>query len=336
MCGHILLFLEFIYYKCLPVLEKMETNKSIRVLSLYHKLLNGNSINKSEEAKNFGVNEKSIQRDIDEIRTFIQQNDIENGFSETVVYDRSKKGYVLNKTELPLLTKSEVFAVCKILLESRSLIKSEMMCIIDKLLKCCISKENSKVISELIGNEKHHYVEPHHKVDFIDNLWDMGIAVNEKRIMKIEYEKLKNSETVKRIIQPVGILFSEFYFYLVGFIQNIDKEKEFKNKDDIFPTIYRVDRIKKFEVTDEKFSVPYRDRFEEGEFRKRIQFMWGGKLRQVKFKYKGISVEAVCDRLPTAEIIKEENGVYWIKAEVFGDGIDKWLRSQGDLIEVID
>lgn len=314
----------------------MENHKSNRVLSLYSKLLKGEAVNKAQEAKNFGVTQKSIQRDINEIRTFIQQNDIENGFSETVVYDKSKKGYVLNKTELPFLTKSEIFAVCKILLESRSLVKPEMKRIIDKLLKCCVSKENSKVISELIGNEKAHYVEPHHKVDFIDNLWDIGVAVKEQRIMKIEYEKLKNSETVKRIIQPVGILFSEFYFYLVGFIQNIDKEKEFKNKDDIFPTIYRIDRIKSFEVTDEHFFVPYRDRFEEGEFRKRIQFMWGGKLRQVKFKYKGISVEAVCDRLPTAEIIKEENGVYWIKAEVFGDGIDMWLRSQGDLIEVID
>lgn len=30
---------------------------------------------------------------------------------------------------------------------------------------------------------------------------------------------------------------------LVGFIQDIDKEKCFKNSDDIFPTIYRVDRI---------------------------------------------------------------------------------------------
>ncbi len=292
----------------------MENYKSNRVLSLYSKLLKGEAVNKAQEAKNFEVTQKSIQRDINEIRTFIQQNDIENGFFETVVYDKSKKGYVLNKTELPFLTKSEIFAVCKILLESRSLVKLKMESIIDKLLKCCISEEDSEVISK----------------------WDMGVAVKEQRVMKIEYEKLKNSETVKRIIQPVGILFSEFYFYLVGFIQNIDKEKEFKNKDDIFPTIYRVDRIKNFEVTNEKFSVPYKDRFEEGEFRKRIQFMWGGRLRQVKFKYKGISVEAVCDRLPTAEIIKEENGVYWIKAEVFGDGIYMWLRSQGNDIELME
>lgn len=86
----------------------------------------------------------------------------------------------------------------------------------------------------------------------------------------------------------------------------------------------------------EKFRIPYTDRFEEGEFRKRIQFMMGGRLQKVKFKYKGSSVEAVLDRLPTARIIDEEDGAYIISAEVFGKGINMWLRSQGDMVEVME
>ena len=62
--------------------------------------------------------------------------------------------------------------------------------------------------------------------------------------------------------------------------------------------------------------------------------MYGGKLRKVTFKYSGYSVEAVLDRLPTAKILSEENGVYTITAEVFGDGIDMWIRSQGDRVEM--
>lgn len=312
----------------------MELHKSNRILSLYLKLIKGETINKAEEAKNFGVTEKSIQRDIEDLRAFIEQNSEDGEGFETVIYDRSRKGYILRKEMSPSLTNSEVLAVCKILLESRAFVKSELMLVIDKLLSCCVPKENLKLVSELIGNEKFHYQEPHHKSEFIDKLWDIGVAVNEKRVMEIEYEKLKNSETVKRIIHPVGILFSEYYFYLAAFIQNIDKEKEFENKDDIFPTIYRIDRIKSFNVTDEHFYVPYKDRFEEGEFRKRIQFMWGGKLQRIKFEYRGLSVESVLDRLPTAVIEKEENGVYTIKAEVFGKGIDMWLRSQGDNIKI--
>ena len=78
--------------------------------------------------------------------------------------------------------------------------------------------------------------------------------------------------------------------------------------------------------------MPYRDRFEEGEFRKRIQFMYGGKLQTVKFVYTGPSIESVLDRLPTAEILEERDGAYTVQAEVFGKGIEMWLRSQGDLI----
>ena len=63
--------------------------------------------------------------------------------------------------------------------------------------------------------------------------------------------------------------------------------------------------------------------------------MYGVKLKIVKFMYKGSCVEAVLDRLPTAKILDEEDGVYTISAEVFGKGIYMWLRSQGDMIEML-
>ena len=93
-----------------------------------------------------------------------------------------------------------------------------------------------------------------------------------------------------------------------------------------------MDRIKELEVLEEYFRIPYANRFEEGEFRKRIQFMYGGVLQKVRFKYTGMSVDSVLDRLPTARIISEEGEAYEIEAEVFGKGIDMWVRSQGEHI----
>ncbi len=63
--------------------------------------------------------------------------------------------------------------------------------------------------------------------------------------------------------------------------------------------------------------------------------MYGGKLRKVRFEYTGHSVDAVLDKLPTAKILSENDGKYLIEAEVFGDGIDMWLRSQGEDIKQI-
>ena len=63
--------------------------------------------------------------------------------------------------------------------------------------------------------------------------------------------------------------------------------------------------------------------------------MFGGRLQHIKFKYSGASVEAVLDRLPTAKVLSVDDGVYTISAEVFGKGIDMWLRSQGDAVELL-
>lgn len=165
-------------------------------------------------------------------------------------------------------------------------------------------------------------------------MWQIGIAIHETRNIEITYERTDH-KIVNRKIQPLAIMFSEFYFYLAANIENIDREKEFQNAEDKFPTIYRIDRIQELKVLDEHYRIPYKDRFEEGEYRKRIQFMQGGRLQRTEFWYKGVNVEAVLDRLPTARVLKKEDGRYLISAETFGKGIEMWLRSQGDQIEVI-
>jgi len=167
-------------------------------------------------------------------------------------------------------------------------------------------------------------------------MWEIGQAIQHHQVMEITYERMKEPKLVTRRIQPVGIMFSEYYFYLTAYIQNVDKETSFENKEDPFPTIYRIDRIRNFKILNEHFYVPYSERFEEGEFRKRVQFMYGGKLERIKFRYKGISLEAVLDRLPTAQVLSEDDEGWVISAEVFGKGIDMWLRSQGDMVERIE
>ena len=302
-----------------------------RIINLYNRLNEGEVLIKADEASRFGVNERSIQRDLDDIRSYFA-NDIES--NRELIYDRSRKGYVLVQNQKKSLTNSEILTVCKILLESRSLTKEEMYPIIDKLLQCCVPYKNYRQVADLISNEKYHYLEPHHGRKFVDEMWEISSAVHEHRLMRICYQKLKEPDKVMRLIQPVGIMFSEYYFYLCAFISVSEEMPDVPKRP--FPTIYRIDRIAEFDVLDEHFHVPYAERFEEGEFRKRIQFMFGGDLRMIKFKYRGLSIESVQDRFPTAEIVEHDETGWTIKAEVYGDGVDIWLRGQGDIIEMID
>lgn len=308
-----------------------EANKSDRLLYIYSKLVNGEYINKSDLAKHFQVTQRSIQRDIEALRCFFT----EQYLPQDIVYDVKQKGYKLKARTDISLSSSEIFSVCKILLESRSMVKEEIMPIIDKLLYSCGSLEEKSKVTALIANERLHYIEPHHGKRIMGPFWELGQAIAHHFVIEIEYKKMKENEVVCRNLEPVGLFFSEYYFYLVGFIRGIDKEKTFRNPDDLFPTIYRVDRIQKFTITKEKFVPAYKNRFEEGEFRKRVQFMYGGKLRRINFKYTGPSVEAILDRLPTAEIVRQEDNGYIITAEVFGDGVDMWLRSQGNTVEYL-
>jgi predicted DNA-binding transcriptional regulator YafY len=320
----------------MTVVEEQGKDKINRVLGIYSKLMNGYVVNKAEEAQNYGVNERSIQRDIEDIREYMDQESLETGVLNNVIYDRESKGYRLETLYKMRLENAEVLALCKILLDSRAFTKKQMTGMLDRLISCCVPKSNQKVVEDLIKNEEFHYIEPRHKSEFLDRMWDIGQAIRQNRYIEIKYQGIQGSTVKTRKLKPVAIMFSEFYFYLTAFIDDAKVRENFNVLEDAFPTIYRIDRIQALTVLEERFDIPYKDRFEEGEFRKRIQFMFGGKLRRIKFKYSGYSVEAVLDRLPTAKIISEEDGVYTITAEVFGDGIDMWLRSQGEFVKLID
>ncbi|WP_104803269.1 helix-turn-helix transcriptional regulator [Blautia marasmi] len=318
-------------------METIKRDKIERVLGIYTKLLNGYLINKSEESANYGVNERSIQRDIDDIRNYLEADSERIGCINSVIYDRIGKGYRLEQIYKMKFSNSEVLALCKILLDSRAFTKKEMSDMLSKLISCCVPEANKKLVTDLINNESFHYVEPKHKSDFLDLMWDAGQAIRNCNYIEIDYLRTKDKSLVNRKVKPVAIMFSEYYFYLTAFIDDDDDaRKDFDVINDSFPTIYRIDRIKRLNILSEKFHIPYSSRFEEGEFRKRVQFMYGGKLQKVKFKYSGNDVDAILDRLPTATILSEDNGTYLLSAEVFGKGIDMWLRSQGDMIEIIE
>lgn len=311
-------------------------SKNNRTLDLYTRLCKGKVINKSEEAQKFGVDERSIQRDIDDIRSFLDDCAVTDSTdTRKIIYDRTKKGFIMTGNESALMDNSEILAVSKILLESRAFTKKEITAILDKMVLGCVPRKNMKLVSDLIANEKYHYVELHHKSCIKDKLWEIGNEIKQYNLLEIVYYRQVDSKTpVKRIVQPVAVLFSEYYFYLNAYITEQNEQGEYVRKYD-YPAVFRIDRIKSYRELGEKFEIPYASRFEEGEFRKRIQFMYAGKLVRLQFRYTGENVEAILDRLPTAKIVSEKEGESIIEAEVYGKGILMWLLSQGKMVEVL-
>lgn len=312
------------------------TRKNARTLDMYIRLCEGKIINKKIESATFGVDERSIQRDIDDIRAFLDdRRTVDSNDTRTIEYDKSKKGFIMVGAEPSMMTNSEILAVSKILLESRAFTKREMKGILDKLINGCVPLKNMKMVSDLLANEKYHYVELGHKEYIQDKLWDIGYDIQEHNLISMRYARASAPrESIKRVVEPLAILFSEYYFYLNAHIVEKDEEGKYVHKYS-YPAIFRIDRIKNYRRLKEKFKVSYSNRFEEGEFRKRIQFMYAGQLMNIRIKYFGDNPEPILDRLPTARIIQQYEHEYTIDAEVYGKGIIMWLLSQGNNIEVI-
>lgn len=317
-------------------MAEYKSSKNNRILNLYVSLCEGKIINKAEEARRFGVDERSIQRDIDDIRAFLDEQKTGDSVDNRMIeYDRSKRGFVMTGEESSLMSNSEILAVSKILLASRAFTNSEIGNILKKMIQGCVPLKNMQLVKELLSNERFHYVELRHRSCIQDKLWTLGTDIQEHNLIEIVYAKAEHgNEIVTRLVEPVAILFSEYYFYLNAFIVEKEEEGACIHKYN-YPAVFRIDRIRSYRETGEKFHVSYANRFEEGEFRKRIQFMYAGQLMKIWLKFYGENPEPVLDRLPTAQIVEAGEHEYLISAEVYGKGIIMWLLSQGNKVEVV-
>ena len=298
-------------------------DKGLRMLDIFERLNKGEHLSKRNLTNYYGVGEKTIQRDIDDIRNYLADK---HGYEPdaTVKYNRGQNYYYLARFERAWLSNQEVLAVCKILLESRAFIKEEMEQLLTKLLAQATPTQR-KVVEGIIKSESVKYVPLQHKKPLVDILWQVSNAIIQEHPIKFSYTR-QDGRTKERTVKPLAVIFSEFYFYLIG-LQTYELEDEFRT--------YRLDRMKDVLTLEEKFSIPYHDKFRDGEFRKRVQFMYDGDLMRIKFRYFGDTVEHVLDRLPTAKAKKRDTGVYDVSAEVYGYGILIWLLSQGSQVDVI-
>lgn len=84
-------------------------SKNYRVLDLYERLSAGKVIHKAEEARRFGIDQRSVQRDIDDIRAFLDEQIVTgNRDSRRIMYDRQEKGFRFADYQSPLMTNTKL------------------------------------------------------------------------------------------------------------------------------------------------------------------------------------------------------------------------------------
>lgn len=296
--------------------------KKNRMFEIFFRVMKGEYVSVRNMAEEYGVSAKTISRDISEIKMFLCENRELVGNTE-LKYSASSKAYYLEFDNF-LLSK-ELLAIIKMMIGCRAFSKMEVLEIVSKL-KTFTSIKDRATLDKIIMKEMYHYNEVNCDCEsVINNLWQLTHCINERIEISVSYYKATR-ELVERRLKPIAITFSEYYFYLIAYRCD---------SDDWTPIYYRVDRITNIVEHRTHFIIPPEHDFDEGELRSKIQFMFPGEYRKIRFEYTGVSVQAILDKLPTAKIIdKTENGLI-LEAEVFGTGVNMFLLSQGRNVKAL-
>jgi len=310
--------------------------KNTRTLEIFFRAIRGEDISPAKLAAYYGVSTKTITRYLNEIKDFLAENRELVGHTE-FKYIPVIKAYRLYFDEF--LSDKELFAITKVIIGTRAFSENDTSLIVSKLKKFA-SAEDRKRLQEIIRKEMYHYAEIKHDCNSVlDNLWQIISAITEKKEITISYWKKERTQSDKRI-QPVSLLFSEYYFYLIAYYPGKYDEPRFFRVDRITNIVehrkrFTDDDIPGYDESEHRKQTSLPPSFDEGELRKRNQYMFYGEHRKIRFEYTGPSVQAILDKLPTAKIIERGRGKYLLEALVYGDGIRMFLLSQGAWVKVV-
>ena len=84
--------------------------KTLRVLSMFVRMLHGSTICKKEEAENFCVNKKTIQRDIEDLRAYLS-DEYQGGSRSEIIYSHKEAGYILSENESACFRGEEILTI---------------------------------------------------------------------------------------------------------------------------------------------------------------------------------------------------------------------------------
>lgn len=293
-------------------------NSQERLLTIFLRLQAGEKLSKARLSTEFGVDPKSIQRDISRLKGILEEN---RNLGLEIIFDTSDNTYrLIGKT---IFNKKDILVISKILLENRALNKSELYSLLEDLLALLSIKEKKEVFS-IISSEHYNYKSLTNDRDRIDTIWNLSEAIRRERMLEIEYKApLKDAKS--HIIFPVSLYYDAHYFYLVAYHLKHGKH-----------TTFRVDRIENLSESHvKKPEIPHKFKYRDGDVRNKKVDAFEGEKINVKLRYTGIP-EIVFDQFPNHEIISCDKGDMIVQIETQDTpGLKRWILGQEDEITVL-
>lgn len=287
--------------------------KNPRILQIYTMLLRGESVSKESLAREYEVSEKSIQRDIEDLREFLE----ETMPGVTLRYSGKKRQYSLSSSKSSgQLDPEQLLLVAELVLQSGVLPREEMSELLDKLPPLCWDQEKRPLLQSCIRRGMAQYRTRSRRLGQTQLLWRLEQAIQQKARVRLRYESDQRQVTA----WPQAVLVRAGLLYLAAFPQ----EEETKL------LLCRLDRLAGVELlpTDE---CPVEDLQLD-----RVPFSTGGELYRVRFRYWSDNLQPIHIWLPGAQLRRLPDDQGWdVTVEVYGRQIASWLRAMGRMVDQV-
>ena len=208
-----------------------KTDKITRILTLYHQLLNGQHINKALFSWEHGINERSFDRDIEDLRLFLS----EIYSPSEVQFDRDTGTYFLTGDRPIALERMEATIIAKIMLDSKVLREDELHGLYNSLLNTAMSKDATAINRYLQHDAKNYHSNT--KTALLKTVGDLYSAIENGVDIQIAVRSDSISEQLT-IISPLEIKIKNSVFLLIAAI-NMDISKV---------TCYPIEQIDNFTI----------------------------------------------------------------------------------------
>lgn len=295
--------------------ERTLPKSLIRIVDIMMRLLQGDKINTDDFASLYGVNKRTIYRDLQVIR----ENPLFNANYQIEFDSVQKNRFVLSEGKIGT---KEILAIIQIVIGTRALSKPELAEIIQHLRKLVPTKDQAKVDKLLRTN----YIPVKNNGDLLDKIDIFTQMIESKTVIDFTYQGSLHTSDNQRLRQgvPISLYFADYYFYVVIY-------SEAKGS-----RIYRLDRILSYTTVDKKINVP-REKWEDGDSLRNFTYLLnGGRKSYFKIKYR-VYPQTALDKLPNSRVVsREADGSVIIEGYLFIQGLKHWLLSQGTMVKVLE
>lgn len=185
-----------------------DIDKVTRILMMYSKLLEGRKIYKKSFCADTGINRRTFDRDIEDIRLFFSESYI--GYD--LIYDRLDESYYLeNYHQQSPLSPMEVSFLVVLIKSNQILRRDEYIQLVYNMIRACVWNKQ-EALAEIFGKEVNEYPQDIKKEALLKMQWDLQQCISERDIIRITLP-----EKCQKVISPLALWISKGELYLIGY-----------------------------------------------------------------------------------------------------------------------